>query len=224
MASKLHAPSLVELAVSEIRRLILAGRYRLGDRLVEERLSEELGISRPPVREALRLLERGGLVVSTPRRGTIVTPLTAADIEEILSFRMALDRLAAELGVPVEPRNQGRLLRLREAMAEITAAARAGDRTRLVLANFDFHLAFAALPAHRRLEETYRDLTFQLQLCMALNLEVRERIHGSLDENAVRHQRLLDLVESGNREAVQEEVARHESRTFLDALRRSVED
>src|ERR1700738_3397140 len=122
MASKLHAPSLVELAVSEIRRLILAGRYRLGDRLVEERLSEELGISRPPVREALRLLERGGLVVSTPRRGTIVTPLTAADIEEILSFRMALDRLAAELGVPVEPRNQGRLQRMREAMAEITAA------------------------------------------------------------------------------------------------------
>lgn len=216
MLNRIEAPSLAELALREIRRLILAGEFKPGDRLVEERLCEQLGISRPPVREALRILQREGLVVTQPRRGSIVVPLTAADVEEIFSLRAALERMAAERGVPCQ--SEPRLNSLREAQERIAETARAGDRPGLVAANIEFHQAFADLPGHRRLSDTYRTLALQLQLCMALNLQVRERLYGSLDENVVRHRRLLTLVESGDRRAVLHELSFHESRTFMREL------
>ena len=67
---RLHAPSLVLLAAEAIRKMILAGEYAPGDRLLEERLTAELAISRPPLREALRLLENDGLITTLPRRGS----------------------------------------------------------------------------------------------------------------------------------------------------------
>ena len=98
---RIEAPSLVHLAVESIRDMILSGRLSPGDRLIEERLTEELGISRPPLREALRLLEQEGLIETRPRRGAVVATLTDQDVFEILTLRSALERLAVELGMPV---------------------------------------------------------------------------------------------------------------------------
>src|SRR3954464_4542740 len=96
---RLRSPSLVQLAADAIRRMILAGELAEGERLIEERLTEQLGISRPPLREALRVLGQEGLIVARPRRGSTVATLTAQDVFEILTLRTALERLAIELGV-----------------------------------------------------------------------------------------------------------------------------
>src|SRR5215204_3700181 len=78
--ARIDAPSLVVLAAEAIRKMILSGALAPGDRLIEERLTEELGISRPPLREALRLLQQGGLIENRPRRGSVVTTLTDQDV------------------------------------------------------------------------------------------------------------------------------------------------
>jgi DNA-binding GntR family transcriptional regulator len=83
-------------AYEQIRQAIVEGRYAAGQRLVEKRLGEEFDVSRTPVREALRMLESEGLVLSLPNKGSIVRPLTAQDIYEIYELRVRLESLAAE--------------------------------------------------------------------------------------------------------------------------------
>ena len=83
-------PSLVDVVTAELRRLVLSGALRPGERLVEERLTEQFGVSRPPVREAMRLLEQEGLITRHRRRGAYITALTAEDVREIYVLRAAL--------------------------------------------------------------------------------------------------------------------------------------
>jgi DNA-binding GntR family transcriptional regulator len=213
---RIDPPSLVDMTAAALRKLILSGEYRPGERLVEERLTERLGISRPPLREAMRILQQEGLVVTFRRRGAVVTPLDAQDVHEIYTLRFALDRLAIELGVPV--RDPSLLEPLRAALGEMDQAAGAGDLERLLEANIAFHTAMCGLACHRRLMQAYRALTLQLRLCMAMNLRLRERAHGNLSENVPRHQLLLDLVERGDREGLLAAVTEHGDRSFMEHL------
>jgi DNA-binding GntR family transcriptional regulator len=88
----LGATSLVELATRRLRGEILSGRLLPGERLVEEQLTRRFGISRAPLREALRLLGQQGLVEHLPRRGVRVAELSARDIDELFGLRDALER------------------------------------------------------------------------------------------------------------------------------------
>jgi DNA-binding GntR family transcriptional regulator len=212
----LIVPSMVEAVVKGLRQLILSGEMRPGDRLVEERLTERFGVSRPPIREALRILQRDGLVQSLPRRGFIVVPLTAADVREIYSLRFALERLAVELGVPVK--DSALLVPLRQAMDEMRAAAALHDQDALLVANSSFHYALVALAGHSRLVKAYDALRLQLQLCMAYNLEFRTRLYGDPEDAVRRHESLLELIETGDTTAVMHEVAHHGNQSFLDHL------
>jgi DNA-binding GntR family transcriptional regulator len=213
---KIDPPSVVDMTAAALRRLILSGEYRPGERLVEERLTERLGVSRPPLREAMRILQQEGLVVTFPRRGAVVTPLTAEDVHEIYTLRFALDRLAAELGVPV--RDSALLVPLRTALEGMRQAAQRGDLERLLEENIAFHLAMCGLACHRRLLQAYRALALQLRLCMAMNLRLRERLYGNLDENVARHEVLLDLVERGDRDGLLRAIAAHGDRSFMEHL------
>jgi DNA-binding GntR family transcriptional regulator len=87
--------SLTERVFVQLQNDILNGRYQPGDSLVEMRLSEDMGVSRTPVREAIRQLELEGLVQSLPNRGAVVTGITSKDIEDIYTIRMLIEGLAA---------------------------------------------------------------------------------------------------------------------------------
>ena len=126
--NRLNSPSLVALAVASIRNGILANAYQAGEHLHEERLTRELDISRPPLREALRLLENEGLVFTRPRHGSFVVTLTDRDVYEILTLRSALERTAFELGIPV--RDLSLLGPARDALADMERYARVEDATR----------------------------------------------------------------------------------------------
>src|SRR5262245_8599312 len=95
--SQIHAVSLREQVVEQIRTAIIEGRLKPGDHIVEASLTQSLGVSRTPVREALILLEQDGLVVSHPYRGCFVRDFTVADIAGIFSMRTTLENFAAEL-------------------------------------------------------------------------------------------------------------------------------
>lgn len=211
---RLDPPGLVQLAANSLRKMILSSTLRPGDRLVEERLADQLGISRPPLREAIRLLQQEGLVTVLPRRGAQVAEIAPQDVFEIYTLRSALERMAIELGVPVQ--NQKGLQRCRDALEAMAESGRGRDRPSLIEHAFEFHVAIVALAGHRRLEEIYRSLFMQMVLCMAMNLRVREHQYEDLDRHVERHRKLLSLIESGDREAVLAELAEHGERSFAD--------
>jgi DNA-binding GntR family transcriptional regulator len=205
-------PSIMQLAASALRGMILAGELRPGDRVVENQVAVRLGVSKPPLREALRVLEQEGLVVRSPRRGVVVTPLTLHDVYEICTLRHDLEHLAVDLGVPCHAPE--RIERCRTAYAELARVAAEGDAAAVTERGFAFHVAVVGLAGHRRLEEAYRSLALQLHLCMAMNRRAR-RSHETLAGDARRHLRILELVEAGDPAAVHDELAHHGDRTFL---------
>jgi DNA-binding GntR family transcriptional regulator len=209
-------PSLVDLAAEALRKLILSGQLRPGDRVVENQLTQQLGISRPPLREAMRILEHQGLIRQLPRRGAVVTPLTLHDVYEIFTLRQQLERMTAELAVPVQDKSLYKPVR--EALELMEKAAADGDRAALSEHAFDFHVAIVGLSGHRRLVEAYRSLHLQMLQCMALNREVREREGESMEADVERHRRLLAVIESGDRAAVLKEFANHGDLRFVVAL------
>lgn len=209
-------PTLVESVVAELRRMMLAGELNPGERLVEERLTEHLGVSRPPVREALRVLQRDGVVTYLPRRGVAVAPLAPQDVREIYSLRWALERLSVDLSLPLESDQQ--LVPLQQALDEMRLAALAGDGAHVTEANWQFHLALCSMPGHKRLVDSYQSLTMQLQICMAMNLRLREKLYGNSLESVARHEELLDAIRSGDRDRVHRELDHHGDLTFLENL------
>src|SRR5580765_7999038 len=86
--------TLVEVAEHRLRDAILRGALQPGEKIVEEQLCADFGISRAPLREALRLLGQQGLVEHLPRRGVRVTQLSARDIDELFTLRDALEQFA----------------------------------------------------------------------------------------------------------------------------------
>ncbi|MGQ1798896.1 GntR family transcriptional regulator [Kocuria oceani] len=212
LSGRLEAPTLVALAASAIRKKILAGELQPGERLLEEPLTAELDVSRAPLREALRILESEGLVVTRPRRGSFVATLTDEDVYEIMTLRSALERMAFELGLPVK--DSALLEPARAALEEMVRCAQEQDRGALVLAGYAFHSALIRIAKHRRLEEIYASLQQQLLVCMSRNLVVRERFYEDLDEHVARHRRLLELVEAGDADAALAELAVHGEHSF----------
>lgn len=206
--------SLVEYAAEAIRRKILTGELMPGERILEQRITEDLGISRPPLREAFRMLEQEGLVRQLPRRGTSVTPLTLHDVYEIFTLRREYERLAVQMGIPVTV--PARLERVRDAFATMEAAARAGDEAAHAQGAFAFHLSVIGLSGHSRLEAAYRSLQLQMQLCMAMNRVARA--DEDMLQDVARHRRLVDVIEAGDRDAVVDELVHHGDRTFLDDI------
>lgn len=215
-STKLVVPSMVEVIVQRLRALILSGDVLPGDRLVEERLTEMFGVSRPPLREALRILQRDGLVRSLPRRGFTVVPITADDVREIYSLRFALERMAIELGVPV--RDRSRLQAMKVALDGMLAAVESTDDSAMLAANSQFHSALVDLPAHKRLTEAYGSLRLQLELCMAYNLRFREQQLGDRNDVHPRHAKLLESIEIGDKDAAVYELSHHGALSFLDNL------
>ncbi|MCW2530280.1 MAG: transcriptional regulator, GntR family [Pseudonocardiales bacterium] len=209
----LEQDSLVTLAVDEIHRLILAGAFAPGEQLREVPLSEQLGISRPPLREALRVLAGRRILVQVPRRGFRVIELSQEDIDEIYSLRYVLDRFALETAVPnlrVEA-----LKPLEDVMKRMSAACDAEDSGAVVLTNREFHVELVALAGHGRLSATYEALMDQMQLCMSYNLRSEAGQAGSLKEGLLRHQGLLDSLYSHELSKVIAALDAHGERSYL---------
>ncbi|HWE88528.1 MAG TPA: GntR family transcriptional regulator [Pseudonocardiaceae bacterium] len=208
----LHQPSLVELAADDLRRRILSGQLAQGQRLVEERLSEELGISRPPLREAMRMLEHEGLIVKLPRFGSQVVQLSPHDYWELLTLRHSLESTAFRIAIPVA---DDRLLdEPRRRLRELEACAPDGEPPEMIQAGYRFHLALVAIAGHHRIVDVYRSLQAQLQLCMALHIQSSPE---SLQHNAGRHRVLLTAVESGDLDQALAALDAHGHGRFLGA-------
>lgn len=215
--------SLVDLAVDEIQRLIFTGVYNPGDPLREQQLTDKLGISRAPLREALRVLEQRGIVEQLPRRGVRVVSLSPRDVGEIYSLRDGLERFAVELAFPCADAAAAGLDPMRVAMSDMRRAATAGDHAGVVLANRHFHVALVGLSGNARLRLTYETLMDQMQLCMSANLRQEMSVSGNYEVGVRRHERLLASVEGGRRAEILAAIVEHGARNFLAGVPSAVE-
>jgi DNA-binding GntR family transcriptional regulator len=204
----LTSASLVELAVSRLSREILSGDSDPGERLLEEQLTRRFGISRAPLREALRLLAQQGLVEHVPRRGARVATLSDQDVQQLYAVRDVLERHA------VSVRTGGDLTRLTAAMDAMRDADRRGDRLDVANAHREFHVAVVALSGNRQLTAIHESVLVKIQLYMAINLR-REAELAQPEDGVHRHERLFAAVGSGDAAAIIEALESHGARTYL---------
>lgn len=107
------------MVAAEMRRLILDGTLRPGERLIEDRLAQQLGVSRNPVREAIRVLDAEGFLDVTARRGSFVATLSAKQAADLFEVRLALEPLGARLAA-LDP-SRTRIARMKEILGEAQA-------------------------------------------------------------------------------------------------------
>ena len=126
-----------DVVFETLRAAILKGDLKPGERLMEIQLAEKLGVSRTPIREAIRMLEQEGLAVTMPRKGAEVARMTLKDMENVLEIRASLDELAARLAC--DRITDGQLARLREVKDAFTESTATGDVRHLAEADVRFH-------------------------------------------------------------------------------------
>jgi DNA-binding GntR family transcriptional regulator len=208
--------SLVALATAAVREMVATGDLRPGDKINEPPLAEQLGISRPPLREALRVLATEGILEQSPRRGYRVVALSTDDVREIYGLRRVLEGYALEL---FEAREEPLDLSTVDAeMARMWAFADEGDAAAVVRANMELHVAIVELTGQQRLTGMYRSLMFQLQLCITVNLVAEAQSVGDLKRGCERHAVLVEALRSGDNSRIRREFVDHGQRDFLAAL------
>ncbi len=172
-AGKLEPPKRERL-VDGVRRsledAILAGQMRPGERLVEQRLSVELAVSRTTVREALLMLERQGLVMSVPRHGTFVTRLSPDDARDLCLVRGLIEGAAVGLRFPLRPETVVELIGY---VREMEHGSLPASLPQLVELDIAFHRALVRDAGSPRLFEWWEGLNGQVRALYLTSLEER---------------------------------------------------
>jgi DNA-binding GntR family transcriptional regulator len=145
--------NMAEQIATALRQAITDGKLRPGARLPEVHIAREMGTSRAPLREALIQLEREGLVIRRPNRGTFVTDLSEELVREVASLRGVLEGFAASLAVKRLTRED--FERLETILKEMLTAARRGDFPRMIEWDYQFHEYIMRASGHRLLYETW---------------------------------------------------------------------
>ena len=195
-----HAP-LTSLIARTIRERILNGTLVPGERLVEARLSEDLGVSRVPVREALRLLAADGVVKIEARHGASVTVYSPELIRELVEVRATLEALNAKLAA--RRHNPELIERLQQIVSLGAEVAENADPRELHDDNSDFHEALAGIAANSVLRDMVRSLRERTAPIFAPHSRKRAR------ENWEEHAAIVRAVVAGDAELAGLLAARH---------------
>lgn len=147
-----HRP-LREIVYEQLKRQILTGRIAPGTRMMEVELAEEMGVSRTPVREATRKLEKDGLVVIEPRRGAYVSDISVKDMVDTLVVRESLEGLAAALASQRITREE--LDRLDAMTTEYSDAIAAGDMEKIIHEDEGFHRTIVEMSGNKTLNSLF---------------------------------------------------------------------
>jgi DNA-binding GntR family transcriptional regulator len=181
-----------ELVFETLREAIASGRLKPGQRLMELQLAEDLGVSRTPVREAIRQLELEGLVVMVPRKGAYVAELSLRDMAEVFEMRAALDGLAAALAA--ERITEEEIDFLERCLLEISDAIARKDLKACIEADTTFHERLYRASRNMRLAQTIANLREQIQLFRTTSLGRPGRMSLALEE----HRQILEAISQRN--------------------------
>ncbi len=188
-----------------IRSAILAGRFVDKNQLTESRISKEFGISRAPVREALGRLVAEGLVTHSPHRGFFLREFTREDIEELMSLRAAIEKLAIRLAIERAEESEIEVLAAIVERMEVAVRKSPPDMEAASLADYEFHKQICAMARHKRLMEVWDSMAAQASVAIA---SVNEAF--SVSSGFIRgHKGLLEAIRSGDTNKAENVIEDH---------------
>lgn len=179
-----------DVVFNTLRQAILYGKLQPGERLMEISLANRLGVSRTPVREAIRKLEIEGLVIMVPRKGAQVAPITEKDLKDVLEVRLGLEELA--MNSACERITDEQLKGMFQAMKEFEECMQSDDISKLAQADEDFHELIYQATGNLRLIQIINNLREQIY---------RYRLEYLKDKNvgeslAAEHQELYNALQA----------------------------
>ena len=192
-----------EVVCETLRDAVRRGILQPGERLMEIQLAEDLGVSRTPVREAIRKLEMEGYVIMMPRRGTYVADLSIRDINEVFEIRTSLESLAS--GLAAECINEDELEKLQRLLVEIGAYIKSGDMESIVRTDTEFHDLLYQASRNTRLVGIISNLREQLTRFRTTSMSFPGRLKATLEE----HRKIVEAIAQGDEKAARKAAEHH---------------
>lgn len=206
-----------ELVLEAIREAIISGILKPRERLMEIQLAEELGVSRTPIREALRKLELEGFIVMVPRKGAYVADMSFKDIADIFEIRAALEGLAA--GLAAERVTDEEMEDMERHLVEKADAIARNDIECLVQVDTRFHESIYRASRNERLWTIINNLREQIQRFRAMSLAYPGRSKQSLEE----HRAIVEAIHARDtalaRQVTQEHIENAEQ-YMIEAIKK----
>lgn len=195
-----HRP-LREIVAERIRGMIIGGNFRPGERLIEGQIAEQLGVSRNPVREAIRSLEGTGLIEVVPRRGAHVSTIDLDEVRKMQELQFLIESFAAELAA--KRRTDDDVARLTKCIDEGLAATKSGDTVGAAAWHRDFHIALVRATGNAYIERALSPLRHRTEFIFAVLQEERGTITW------VEHSAIRDAVAKGNARQARDLMREH---------------
>ena len=206
-----------DVVVNTLRKAILRGELKPGERLMEIQLANKLGVSRTPIREAIRKLELEGLVLMIPRKGAEVAQITEKNMQDVLEVRKALEELSVQLAC--ERITPEQVEEMKMAAEDFRKVLKSGDVTKIAEADVKFHDIIFAATNNQRLITLLNNLREQMYRFRVEYLKQKECYPQLLEE----HDKLIALISGGEVEEACELMGCHidnQASTVSDVIRR----
>ena len=192
-----------DVVFNTLRQAILRGELKPGERLMEIQLANKLGVSRTPIREAIRKLELEGLVNMIPRKGAEVAEITEKNLRDVLEVRGALEELAVRLACDKITEEQ--IAELKRAAKDFKFTLRSGDITKIAEADVKFHDVIYEATDNRRLIQLLNNLREQMYRYRVEYLK-NESAHPKL---LAEHEEIIEKIEKREKQAAVDVVCQH---------------
>lgn len=205
-----------EIVFETLREAIINGSLKPGERMMEIQLAEELGVSRTPVREAIRKLELEGFVVMVPRKGAYVAGISMKDIADVFEIRAALEGMVAALAA--ERITDEELEHLERHLVKIAECIEANNLKALVETDTEFHDTLYKACRNERLVQIVSHLREQIQRFRTTSLSSPGRMKFALEE----HKKIVEAVSDRNVEVARALAIEHienAENSMLETLR-----
>lgn len=188
-------PSVTTATTDHIRNKVISGQLRPGQKLEENKLAAELGVSRPPLREAFRMLERERLVLSVPRKGTFVTEMSEKNLVEVYQVREMIECYAVDIIAVEKVENLSELrLSLNENIEQpIFPPEKSEQHLKKYEALVQFHLKLVESAGNSWLNHIYQQIVPNLARYQFINLQ---KI-GSVSHNFQEHYKIFEAIQKG---------------------------
>lgn len=206
-----------DVVFNTLRKAILRGELKPGERLMEIQLANKLGVSRTPIREAIRKLELEGLVLMIPRKGAEVAQITEKNMQDVLEVRKALEELSVQLAC--ERITPEQVEEMKMAAEDFRKVLKSGDVTKIAEADVKFHDIIFAATNNQRLITLLNNLREQMYRFRVEYLKQKECYQQLLEE----HDKLIALISGGEVEEACELMGCHidnQASTVSDVIRR----
>ena len=180
--------------ISDIRKEVSSGILKPGDQLEVTALAERFGVSRTPIREAIRTLVESGVLETRPRKGSFVRVLSAKQLLDLFQVAAELEGMACRLAALSLTKES--VEAIERGLAKCTQAAEVQNNAEYAMANLDFHTAIHNASGNDWLIEQLRQLQINLNSYRTMPYEIRGRLNKSTDE----HKIICDAILSGDGE------------------------